>query len=136
MKAFRSRHIRRVLVPVMAVSLLSACHHWKVQEMAPAQVVTEKEPDKIRLTMLDGDRMELADPMISNGEIVGHPFRNVGAHKGVVRSDTLRVPIDSVAYVSTRALSKAPFAVLLITGTLVFLGYLGAKAVTDIGIGG
>ncbi len=60
MKTLRSRYARRVLVPVMAVSVLSACHHWKAQEVAPAQVVTEKEPDTIRLTMLDGERMGLS----------------------------------------------------------------------------
>ena len=37
MKRFRSRYARRVLVPVVALSLLSACSGWKVQEVAPSQ---------------------------------------------------------------------------------------------------
>ncbi|UCG88941.1 MAG: hypothetical protein JSW71_10545 [Gemmatimonadota bacterium] len=88
MNRFRSRYARLLLAPVMAVSMLSACHHWKVQELAPAHVVTEKQPDRVRLTMLDGSRIEITDPMISDGQIVGHPV-----HEGYsVGSDTLRVP--------------------------------------------
>jgi len=105
MKTLRSRYIRRVLVPVMAVSLLSACHYWAVQEMAPAQVVIEKEPSKIRLTMLDGDRMELADPIVTDGEIVGHPLDHRCRdrwNRRYVLCDTLRVPTDSVASIETR----------------------------------
>ena len=93
MKRFRSRHFRRVLVPLMAVSLLSACTRWKVQEMAPAQVVTEKEPGKVRLTMLDGDKIVLRNPWVSDGEIVDY---------WAERSDTLRVPTDSVARIEIR----------------------------------
>jgi hypothetical protein len=81
----------------MAVSLLSACQVWKYQETAPSQVVSEKEPGRVRLTMLNGERIRLADPTVSEDEIVGHPMRNAGGHYRAVRSDTLRVATDSVA---------------------------------------
>ena len=95
MKRFRSRYARRVLVPVMAASVLSACTRWKVQEMAPSQVVSGEWPSEVRLTMLDGDKIELFDPTVSGGEIVGHPTRGWGYD----RSDTLRVTTNSVAQI-------------------------------------
>ena len=102
MKTLRSRYIRRVLVPVMAVSLLSACGKWTLQEMAPSEVVSEKEPGRVRLTMLDGDRMELGDPIVSGGEILGHPMRSAGGRYRADRSYTLRVAADSVARIEIR----------------------------------
>ncbi len=120
MKRFRSRQIRRVLVPVMAVSVLSACSGWKVQEMAPSQVVSENEPDRIRLTMLDGDRIQIGDPTVSNGEIVGHPVRKVTGHDRVIRSDTLRVATDSLARIEIHGASPGAIvaAVVFVFGIL------------------
>ena len=66
--------------------------------MAPNQVVSEKEPDKIRLTMLDGDEVLLEDPWVSAGEILAHPrVSEAFGFSKVLKSDTLRVPTDSVA---------------------------------------
>ena len=123
MRCFRTRYVRRVLVPVMAVSVLSACHQWKVQEMTPSQVVSEKEPGKIRLTMLDGDRIQIGDPMVANGEIVGHPVRRVTGHNRVIRSDTVRVVADSVSAVEIRQTDA--FA----TGIGVLFGIVAAAGV-------
>ncbi len=116
MKCFRSRYARRVLVPVMVVSVLSACTRWKVQEMAPSQVVSEQEPWKVRLTMLNGDRMELGDPIVSGSEIVGHPIHepNIPEHY------TLRVATDSVAAIEIREINVLA-TVLMVPLGLVFV---------------
>jgi hypothetical protein len=119
-KSFRSRYVRRVLVPVMAVSVLSACSTWKVQDMAPSQVVAEKEPGQVLLTMLDGGQILLADPTVSEGEIVGHPVRNPGGNYRVIRSDTLRVPTDSVARIGILETDA------LATGAGVMIGLVAA----------
>ncbi len=70
--------------------------------MAPSRVVSEKEPGRVRLTMLDGDRMELGDPIVSGGEILGHPMRRAGGRYRADRSYTLRVATDSVAWIEIR----------------------------------
>jgi hypothetical protein len=128
MNTLRSRHVRRVLVPVIAVSLLSACTGWKVQEMAPSQVVSEKEPGKIRLTMFDGEKIELYDPTVTNGEIVGHPEGWYdSATRRHVRSGTQRVPTDSVASIEileTDALATVGVVLgglAAVAGLLVFI---------------
>ena len=124
-KRFRSRVVRRVLVPVMAVSVLWACGTWKVERMAPAQVVTEKQPDRVRLTMLDSTRIELLDPQVVGSEIQGTWDR--GQTYYGAGAPLRRIAIDSVAYASTPS-SKWIVTLLVITGTIVFLGHAGAKA--------
>ena len=121
MKTLRSRYVRRVLVPLMAVTLPSACTQWKAQRMAPNQVVSEREPDEVRLTMVDDTEIRISEPQVVGDQIVG--WRGP-------RWDTVRVAIDSVSYVSTPDHGKTVAAVILITGTLVFLAYVGAKAAT------
>ena len=121
MKSLRNKQIRFVLVPLMEVSVLSACHTWKVQELTPSQVVAEKQPGKIRLTMLDGDRIQIGDPAVFDGEIVGHPVRKVTGHDRIVRSDTLRVSIDSVTRIEIRETDTLATGIGVLFG-LVFLG--------------
>ena len=116
MKTLRSRYARRVLVPVMAVSLLSACSHWTYQWLAPSQVVSRNEPGKVRLTMLDGDKIVLRNPWVSDGEIVGY---------WAERSDTLRVVADSVTRIEwyeTNALATGMgvlFGLVILGGVVV-----------------
>ena len=133
MKTLRSRHARRVLAPVMAVTLLSACSIWEVQDIEPAQVVSEKVPGKIRLTMLNGDRMELGDPIVSDGEIVGHPVRRDGAYRWIVRSDTVRVVADSVARIEVRETDVASTVVVTVVFGLVVAAFAALMIVCQDG---
>jgi hypothetical protein len=90
--------------------------------MTPRQVVTEKQPDRVRLTMLDGSRIEITDPMVSDGQIVGHPV-----HEGrAVRSDSLRVAADSVALVEIRETNATGTELLLVGGVFIASGMVFA----------
>ena len=115
----------------MAVSVLSACHAYHVQEMTPSQVVTEKEPSHVRVTTLDGDRIQIGDPTVTDGEIVGHPMRNTGGHYRAVRSDTLRVATDSVARIEIRETDAIATVVGVLFG-LVVAGLLGLLVLSNI----
>ena len=136
MKNFRSSYLRRVLVPVMAVSLASACTYWQPQKTAPSQVISEKQPGLIRLTLLDGEKIRLAEPSISEDCLVGHPVRYIGGARTIVRSDTLRVATDSLAHLEI--LRPSPGATLV--GVLMFLGVVTVLLITvpdwDLGWGG
>ena len=127
MKTLRSRYVRRVLVPVIAVSLVSACGKWTAQEIAPSQVIAEREPGRVRLTMLSGEKIELYDPTASNGEIVGETR---GGYDSVTRrhvmSGSVRVATDSVARVEIRE-TDALATVLVVT-----LGLASIFAVADL----
>ena len=123
MKTLRSRYARRVLVPVMAVSLLSACTYWKVEEMAPSQVVSEKEPGRVRLTMRSGEKIELYDPTVSNGEIVGQTrLEYDGVRTRHVITGSLGVTADSVARIETREIDGLTTVLGVMLGLAVVLG--------------
>jgi hypothetical protein len=126
MTIFRSRYVRRVLVPVMAVSVLSACVTWKGQEMAPSRALSEKEPWRVRLTMLNGDRMELGDPVVSDGEIVGRPFGHWCRESDKC---ALRVPTDSVANIEIREADALATTALVVTLGLVVGGAVAAVVI-------
>jgi len=131
METLRSRHVRRVLVPVMAVSVLSACSGWKVPEMTPSQAVTEKEPGRVLLTMLDGDQIELVDPKVSDGVILGHPVDPYNRVYGVLRSDTLRVAADSVVRFKIREANTFPTTAVGLTFALLVAGAVAFVVVVN-----
>ena len=99
MKSFRSRQVRRVLVPVMAVSLLSACGGWyTVHNPRATAVVADNRPDLVRFNLLDGSRVEVARPQIHDQQFVGERTDSGGA---AIPGDTVRIPVDSVFYLAT-----------------------------------
>ena len=111
---------------------MSACHQWKVQETAPSQVVGENEPDRIRLTMLDGNRFELADASVSNGEIVGQPPSCRDRwNRRYVMCDTLRVPADSVARIEIREADAFATSVAVLFGLAAALAVWVVVAFSD-----
>ena len=118
MKRFRTRHVRRVIVPVVALTLLSSCHTWKHQEMAPSQVVSEKEPGKIRPNMLDGDRIYLD---------VGHPLRGRYALKSYI----LPLATDSSAYAATRSNNDVLLKVLVGAALVITVVHIVIKSLVD-----
>jgi len=84
--------------------------------MSPGQAVAAK--DWVRLTTLDGDRIEIVDPRVSEGQVVGHPVRGGFS----VRSDTVRVHIDSVAYIQTRQIHAGATALAAAVGVTIAAG--------------
>ena len=103
---------------------MSACVTWKGQEMAPSRALSEKEPWRVRLTMLNGDRMELGDPVVSDGEIVGRPFGHWCRESDKC---ALRVPTDSVANIEIReADALATGTTLVIVTGLIVAGVVAA----------
>ena len=98
MRQFRSRHVRLVVVPFVALSFVSACGKWTMQQMAPSQVITRSEPSRVRLTLSGGEKVELGDPVLSDGEIVGHPVNGPSGQWHY----SLRYDTNTVARIETR----------------------------------
>jgi hypothetical protein len=71
--------------------------------------------------MLNGDKIRIVDPMISDGQIVGHPARG----RFAVRSDTLRVPVDSVAKMQVQEINEAGVVFGLVLGSALVGGVVG-----------
>ncbi len=73
---FWRRHpgIRAVLALLLA--LQAGCSTWRVQPVAPAEVLAEQPHKRVRLTLVDGGRVEIHCPRLVSDSVIG------------VRSDT------------------------------------------------
>ncbi len=63
--------MRRFIACVLLPCCLVACSTWKPQHVSPQQVVSEKQPDKVRVTLTDGTRNVIEYPMITGDSLTG-----------------------------------------------------------------
>ena len=65
---------RRVVHPIVALlmALLTVhCTRWTRQDVAPAKLIAEKHPTRVRVQRADGSRVVLSDPAVVGDSIVG-----------------------------------------------------------------
>lgn len=61
----KAHFIRRHASPIAVAALvLSACTSWRVQQVAPAVLLREMQPDMVRIDRADGARLVLTRPML------------------------------------------------------------------------
>jgi hypothetical protein len=70
----------------------TACHSWRVENIAPEQVISLKQPNKIRLFTTDSTRMELQPP-----SVVGNFLRGNDKHG----SGTQNIPLADIRSLET-----------------------------------
>ncbi len=87
----RSRFLRRIVLPLTLVALVSACTKWKTLE--PPYAPSQGEYEKLRITGDDGTRVVIHDPQIEADSLRGT----------VSDSDQIAaIPIDSVQKIEKR----------------------------------
>jgi len=74
--------------------------------------------------MLDGQRIQLANPTVSDSVIVGLPFNEMNR---VVMYDTLRVATDSVARIEIRE-NDGKKTLMAVTSVIVVVGLIAFVA--------
>jgi hypothetical protein len=67
----RSLFVRTVVIPVTFLAFLSGCYKWSAIEMTPSEVVAG-EPDRARVVLLNGDRVELERMAIVDDSLLGY----------------------------------------------------------------
>jgi hypothetical protein len=85
---------------------LGGCAHWEVEPLVPKVVLERQHPSRIRVVQTDSSRFELRYPQLEGDTIRG-------SNSGKRRS----VPLDRVAYVSTRQPDVVQ-TMLLVAGAL------------------
>ena len=66
------RHLPlRAATLLVLTCLLPACTAWHLKSAPPQQVITAKQPIKVRIARQDGRRIELLQPKIQGDSIVG-----------------------------------------------------------------
>ena len=85
---------RRRMIPLLLVIVLDAagCTRWRVQSVAPEEVVSTKRPLKARFTLPDRSRVVLQQPTIVRDTIYGTPDRH-GIRQSVALVDVREVAV-------------------------------------------
>lgn len=124
----RAAFFRWFLLPFTLVFWvgITSCMHWSEPKSGVESVINEKQPDKIRVTTVDGWVTELQSPSIESDTLVGFGF--LGEKEGVAQQ--LKVPLTDVKRVELRSVNAVPTVFLAAGVTLLLVGIIGA-AVDD-----
>jgi hypothetical protein len=98
---------RRVAAPVLLATHLAACTSWRVETVAPAQLLKTKTPSEVRVTRPDNSKVVLTHPGVARDSLWGWS-----------RGAQLGIPLTDVRAIATRH-GDAAKTVLLGTGIAV-----------------
>ena len=122
----RIAFVRWFLLPFTLVLWLgsTSCAHWAEPKSPVESVIAEKQPDKIRVTRVDGSVTELQSPKIESDTLIGFGFP--GEKKGVAQQ--MKIALADVQRVELRSTSTTATVFVVAGVTLVFLIAVGAAA--------
>jgi hypothetical protein len=66
--SIRLMHLRWSLLFLLGTA---GCTSWRTQQLAPQQVISERHPDRIRVTLTDSSTLVLQHPTVSGDSIIG-----------------------------------------------------------------
>ena len=112
----RSSLLRCVVLPVMSLAFLSACHKWVPLEPPVARTIAEKGPGAVRVTLADSSQVVLDGPRISGDSLVA-------------RDGGIGMAIDDAREIEVRQ-TKVLATVGLITGVAAVAAFGWAVAVS------
>lgn len=131
----RHQGIRAMLATLLA--LQAGCSSWRVQPVAPATLLAEHPPSRVRLTLTDGSKVELHDPRLANDTVVGmkHATNSRPEDRTALKpqaADTVTVALAQVDSVAVRK-GDAGKSVGLFLGIVIGLVLVSAAvcAATD-----
>jgi hypothetical protein len=122
----RIAFFRWFLLPFTLVLWLgiTSCTHWAEPKSPVESVIAEKQPDKIRVTTVDGWVAELQSPKIESDTLIGFGFP--GEKKGVAQP--LKVALADVKRVEVRSTNVVPTVLLAAGATLLFVAVIDAAS--------
>ena len=114
------------MVTSMLSLSLAACTYWQAGSPNPAEFISEKQPEKVRVTRADGSKFELRHPTILGDSLVG----TVGGGlvpEDILRSlatmsDVQRVEVKKTSVGKTVALVGVGVAAVAITAVMMDCG--------------
>lgn len=109
------------LLAALLMMLLPACYNWHTVEIGPGRYVSEVQPPIVRLTLTDGQSIDIEDPEIVGGAIVG-PAGPRGRGRLMADTAAVTVPLESVTTLQARELSPVR------TGVVVAVVAVGSVA--------
>lgn len=112
----RAVQARRATLAGLVALLASGCMGWRVQQVAPRELLKDRSVDAVRVTRADKSKVEIYNPRLEGDSIVGHP-----TDRAIAR---LVMPLSQVETIATRHKSIGK---TLVVG-LAVIGAVGAYA--------
>ena len=101
MRVFRrSKFQRHLVIPLMLVCFMSACHKWVPLESPLEQALAEHH-GKVRLTLEDGQRVELESVFVARDSVFRDIFGATRSGVGVPLSDVAKAEVRKTDVVGT-----------------------------------
>jgi hypothetical protein len=90
----RAEQTRRMALAGLVALSASGCMGWKVQQVAPRDLLQDRSIDAVRVSRADKSKVEIYNPRIEGDSIIGNP-----TERAIAR---LVMPISQVETISTR----------------------------------
>ena len=114
--------LRRPNACALLFCYLAACTSWHVeQDVTPQQLISTKQPSRVRLTRADSSSLVLDQPQIVAGDSVS------GTHNGVPR----RVAVSDITQVATSKISAGRTIGLFLGLAVIVVGIAAIACVSD-----
>ena len=112
----KRNHLSLRVICGLLLSSVLACTRWQLEEISPAQVVSETKPSRIRVTRSDSTRVEFVRPHVSGDSLIGSVTPS---------GPPVSIPLSAVATVSVaKANPGATIALLLGIGAAALAAFL------------
>jgi hypothetical protein len=114
---------RRVVAGFLAVVLVlqvSGCSEWMAYQQPPAQVLTEKSPEKVRVKQVDGTQLEVLGPRIVNDTLVG--YRSMSGDPAKPEGQVVRIAVADIESMEVYQSNTGGAVVLVVLAGLLLVG--------------
>ena len=125
---------RRAVAGFLAVVLVlqvSGCSEWMAYQQPPAQVLTEKSPEKVRVKRVDGTQQEVYGPRIVNDTLVG--YRSMSGDPTKPEGQVVSIAVADIESMEVHQSNVGGIAVLGILAGLLVVGLIVALPLTLMG---
>ncbi|MDH4130735.1 MAG: hypothetical protein OEW17_02195 [Gemmatimonadota bacterium] len=129
---WRDSFARRMVAGLVAVVLVlqgSGCAEWMNYQQPPAEVLTEKSPEQVRVTRVDGKQLEVFSPKIVNDTLVG--YRSMSGDPAKQEDQVVRIAVADIKSMEVRQANTGGVVVLVAVAGLLLVGAIVASNQMD-----
>jgi len=100
--------VRRIIACILLPCYLVACSSWKTQEASPQQVLADEQPDKVQVTLADGSKIVLEEPVVSGDTL-----------SGLDDGTPVHIPLADVSSIAVKGTNVVKTGLLVFGGLVV-----------------
>lgn len=117
----RSSLVRFLVAPLTLVAWLSGCTKWAAPppEMSPAAVVAEEQPDRVRITLANGTKLDAQHPVVE-GDSLAYQQEDPAIAGKVALEDIEQLEIRKADPASTVLIGVTVLVVAAVAGLVLW----------------